>query len=314
MLSNRTTDDIRRAWREANLSPLWENDRAHGKPVPEERTHLWAWETMKPLIDEAAALHSMEVAERRVLSLIDPEPRAGFIPSTVINLNGGLQILKPGESARPHRHTMNALRFVLWGDGATTIVDGKRCAMHEFDLVTTPGWTWHEHEHAGAEPIVWLDVLDANLHRYLGTDRFEPGPVHDLPEYAQEPVFRYPWADAVRALESAAPAPDGTRRHRYVNPAGGGPVMSLLDCYAVEIPAGTTTTPFRTSSHAVCTVVEGRGTSRIGNDTITWGPRDIFSLPDRAWTVHEPAERARFFMTTDREILRRLDLLKEEYG
>ena len=40
-------------------------------------------------------------------------------------LAANIQILLPGEKARPHRHTMNALRFVLEGSGAATIVDGK---------------------------------------------------------------------------------------------------------------------------------------------------------------------------------------------
>jgi gentisate 1,2-dioxygenase len=44
---------------------------------------------------------------------------------------------------------MNALRFVIEGEGASTIVDGKDCLMEEGDLVITPGWTWHEHVHRG---------------------------------------------------------------------------------------------------------------------------------------------------------------------
>ena len=44
---------------------------------------------------------------------------------------------------------MNALRFVMEGKGAYTVVDGKSCLMEEGDLVITPGWTWHEHVHKG---------------------------------------------------------------------------------------------------------------------------------------------------------------------
>lgn len=310
-----TTDvtDLRRAWREANVSPLWESMLAHGGTRPTERAHHWPWRTMKPLIDDALNLKGMDVIERRVLSLVNPDPRLAAGSSTVTNLNGGLQILAPGETARPHRHSMNALRFVLSGQGATTVVDGKRCPMAEGDLVLTPGWTWHEHEHVGAEPIVWLDVLDAQLHRYLGTDTFEPGPAHDVPDASNE-TYSFPWADAVAALARVRPGPDGAKHHRYVDPRTGGPVMPLLDCYAVEIDAGTETVPTRTSSHAVCAVMEGTGTSRIGEDSISWEPRDVFSLPDGNWTSHRAGGGvARLFVCTDREILRRLDLLSEEY-
>jgi gentisate 1,2-dioxygenase len=311
-----TTDiaNSRRAWSDANVQPLWENQLAHGGKRAVERTHAWPWRTMKPLIDDALRQTGMDVVERRVLSLINPEPRMPAGPSTITNLNGGLQILAPGESARPHRHSMNAIRFVLDGRGATTIVDGKRCTMEVGDLVLTPGWTWHEHEHDGAEPIVWLDILDAQLHRYLGTDAFEPGPAHDVPDATRE-TYRFPWTDAVAALSKAQRGPDGAKWHRYVNPRTGGPVMDLLDCYAIELDAGTETIPLRTSVHAMCAVMEGRGTSRIGDDTITWEPKDVFTLPDGAPITHRAdGGTARFFVCSDREVLRRLGLLTEEYG
>jgi gentisate 1,2-dioxygenase len=311
-----TTDiaDQRRAWRDANVEPLWENRLAHGGKRGVERTHAWHWRTMKPLIDDALRQKGMDVVERRVLSLINPEPRMPAGPTTVTNLNGGLQILAPGESTRPHRHSMNAIRFVLDGRGATTIVDGKRCTMEVGDLVLTPGWTWHEHEHDAAEPIVWLDVLDAQLHRYLGTDRFEPGPAHDVPDASGE-TYRFPWADAVAALSKASRAPDGAKWHHYVNPRTGGPVMDLLDCYAIELDAGTETIAMRTTAHAICAVMEGRGTSRIGDDTIAWEPKDLFTFPDGAWiTHHAEGGTARLFICSDREVLVRLGLLTEEYG
>jgi gentisate 1,2-dioxygenase len=168
--------DIRKAWAAANVSPLWENRAAHNNADRIEPACIWRWSAMVPLVEAALAERSMEAVERRVLSLVSPHsPAIGGAAGTTLNLNAGLQILKPGESARPHRHSMNALRFVLSGKGATTVVDGKACEMSEGDLVTTPGWCWHEHIHKGEKPIVWLDVLDASLHRYLGTDAFQPG-------------------------------------------------------------------------------------------------------------------------------------------
>ena len=162
--------------------------------------------------------------------------------------------------------------------------------MEEGDLVITPGWTWHEHVHRGDAPIIWLDALDAPLHRYLGTDKFEPGPVHDLPNVPDDsafavpnivpelsegatpfsPVFRYPWTDARNAVRAAPTWKDGTRRVRYINPITGGSTMPLMDCYLVQIDKGTETVRFRTTSNAVCLVCEGRGTTKVGEDTIAW--------------------------------------------
>jgi gentisate 1,2-dioxygenase len=323
----------RAAWDAAGVSPLWENRLAHAGPPPAERPMLWPWRVMKPLIDDASRMNSTEVIERRVLSLMGPDPSAPGYPFSITNLNAGLQILLPGESARPHRHSMNALRFVLDGNGASTLVDGKPCPMFEGDLILTPGWTWHEHVHAGSGPIVWLDVLDAALHRYLGTDAFEPGPPHDVPARTPDaafafanllpemsdpvlhsPVFRYPWAAAAAAVAAAPRGPDGARRVRYINPATGGSTMSLLDCVLIEIDGGRATTPFRTSSHAVCCVVNGTGSTTSGATTIAWEAKDVFTLPSGQWVSHHATERTQLFVTTDREILRRLDLLEESYA
>jgi gentisate 1,2-dioxygenase len=328
--------DIRKAWAEANVSPLWESRAAHSNADRIEPAAIWRWSTMEPLIRAALDERSMEAVERRVLSLVSPHtPVIGGAAGTTLNLNAGLQILKPGESARPHRHSMNALRFVLSGDGATTVVDGKACEMAEGDLVTTPGWCWHEHIHKGSEPIVWLDVLDASLHRYLGTDAFQPGPTNNLPHLTPDaaftssclvpeisdepasysPLFRYPWNEASAAVSAAPIGPDGTRRVRYANPRNGGPVMAFLDCWLVEIPEGGETTGFRTSANAVLAVVEGTGTSEVGKQTFNWGPRDILSLPHGNWIKHRASGgKARLFVVSDREVLRRLDLLKEEYA
>lgn len=327
--------DIRAAWRAAHVAPLWENRAAHAGPQAPERAHLWPWAQIEPLAVHAAGLRDMAAIERRVLMLVSPHAAvAGGAQGSTTNLNANVQILMPGERARAHRHSMNALRFVLKGGGALTIVDGKECAMEEGDLILTPGWCWHEHEHRGSAPIVWLDVLDASLHRYLGTDRFQPGPANDVPAHLPDsafaapglvpqaglagaeysPLFRYPRADAAAAAARAPIGRDGARRVRYANPIDGGPCMAFLDCYLVEI-GGERTVPFRTSANAVCAILEGTGVTRAGDDDIAWGPRDTFSLPRGNWISHRAdSGKAMLFIVTDRDVYRRLGLLSEEYA
>lgn len=327
----RSYDEIRKSWHAANLQPLWENTGAHKVREGGRAPIHWQWKRIRPLIDDAVRVASPAAIERRVLSFVDPNLDGG---GTATNLAAALQILLPGEKARPHRHTMNALRFVIEGNGASTIVDGKDCPMAEGDLVITPGWTWHEHVHRGSAPIIWLDALDAPLHRYLGTDVFEPGPAHDLPSMPDDaafgfpnivpelgdetpifsPVFRYPWATARDAVRAAPKWKDGSRRVRYVNPVTGGSTMPLMDCYLMQIDKGTETVRFRTTANAVCLVCDGRGSTRVGEDTLNWEHRDVFSLPHGNWITHKADETATLFVTTDRDALRRLDLLREQYG
>jgi gentisate 1,2-dioxygenase len=328
-------DTLRKAWKDANLAPLWENKFAHRPAPPPEASYLWSWETIRPLITGAITVASPEAIERRVLQLIPPHRIAEEGQQTSKTLAANIQILLPGEKARPHRHTMNALRFVLEGSGGITVVDGKPCPMEEGDLILTPAWTWHEHVHQGTAPIVWLDALDVPLHHYMGTGAFQPGPVAETPEtvadaafavanivpdtdYATKdysPVFRYPYASAATAVAAAPPARDGSRRVRYINPLTGGTGMALMDCFLVQLDPGVSTLPFRTSANSVCCVVEGVGESRVGDETIRWKKRDIFTLPQGNRIVHGSiGGKARLFQVSDRDIYARLGLLKEEYG
>jgi gentisate 1,2-dioxygenase len=333
--AQRSIDDVRKAWKEANLAPLWENPKAHRPTPPPDAAYLWSWDKIRPLITAAIEVASPEAVERRVLQLVPPIAQQRDEQQTSHTLAANIQILLPGEKARPHRHTMNALRFVLEGAGATTVVDGKPCPMEEGDLILTPAWTWHEHVHQGRGPIIWLDALDVPLQHYLGTGVFQPGPAADMPEtvadaafavanvvpdtaYATKdysPVFRYPYAAASAAVAAAPPARDGSRRVRYVNPLTGGCGMAMIDCFLVELDPGASTLPFRTTASSICCVVEGCGESEIGSETIRWNKRDIFTLPHGNRIVHRSiGGTARLFQVSDRDVYARLGLLKEEYG
>ena len=105
-------DDLRQAWKAAHLVPLWESPTAHKPPAPPDRTHLWQWADVRPLIAGAIDITDPHAVERRVLQLVNPHPRNADDEATARTLAAALQILLPGETARPHRHSMNALRFV----------------------------------------------------------------------------------------------------------------------------------------------------------------------------------------------------------
>ena len=78
-------------------------------------------------------------------------------------------------------------------------------------------------------------------------------------------------------------------------------------------PPGRETRRTRTTANAVCVVIEGQGESRIGEATHRWAARDVFTVPHWSWTSYRAdGGPARLIMVTDREMLRRLDLLREE--
>ena len=98
--------DVRKAWKEANLAPLWENAKAHRPAPPPDASYLWSWDKIRPLITAAIKVASPEAVERRVLQLVPPIPKCQEEQQTSRTLAANIQILLPGEKARPHRHTM----------------------------------------------------------------------------------------------------------------------------------------------------------------------------------------------------------------
>lgn len=322
---------VRKRWEEANLSPLWESATAHKLSDGPEKPLIWRWNDIRPLIDEALAIADPVAVERRVLTLNNPNLRDPG--ATLATMCVALQSLLPGEKARPHRHSMNAIRLLLEGDGAETIVDGKVCPMEYGDLVLTPGWTWHEHRHSGSGPAIWLDALDVPLHDFIGTSEFQPGPINTplatVPDdaFAQagivpegisptqhSHVFRYPYKNAVLAVAKTPRSSDGSRRVRYINPISGAAAMALLDCSLIQIDKAAPTSGFKTNAHSVYCVMEGEGCSTVGATEVFWKARDIIAVPPGNDLRHRATtENARLFAVSDRDLFMRLGQLKESF-
>ena len=330
---------------EVQSQPLW--DRYHRittrQPQSPVAAHLWAWAAMEPHIERAVADVAMADAERRVLLFADPAASASV--DTMRNLSGGLQTLMPGEVAHAHRHTLAALRFVMSGHGAVTIVNGQPCLMNEGDLVLTPSWCWHEHTHPGAGRMVWFDGLDLPLSHHFDSMFFEmgaPGLAAVQPPQTRAPMassdgvtllpdapdtsaatarddavkpgrFRFSAERAYAALEKSAPRSDGSRLLRYVDAVSQGAVLPTLDCYLLGLEASKPTHKRRTTASAICVVAQGQGTSTIGDKTLAWKRNDVFTLPHWQWATHTATSRsAKLFLMSDRELLAGTGYLRED--
>lgn len=285
------------------------------------------------MLEHAFSETSPEIVERRVLQYLTPYSRSPHEEYTVGTMLCAVQCLLPGEAARPHRHSMGAIRLVLEGQGAATVVNGKPCPMEYGDLIITPAWCWHEHRHDGEVPVLWLDALDVPLHAYLGTARFQTPPIADMPaitpdeafatanflpvgataETSHSPVFRYPYADARRALEAAPSSSDGSRAIRYINPLTGAQAQPLLDCTMLALDRDCPTASRRSNASTACVVLAGEGRSQIGDEMICWKEKDFFTVPQGNLASHvATSEQAHIFMLSDRDVMRRLGILDEQ--
>jgi gentisate 1,2-dioxygenase len=268
--------------RRHNLVPLWPSLRGVLPPqVPKRHTQPthWSYATLKPLLLRAGELTPIEKAERRVLVLANPGHGLDKMQASAA-MYLGMQLLLPGEWAPSHRHTPNAVRMVVEGEGAYTTVDGEKCPMNRGDLILTPTGLWHEHGHDGSDPVIWLDVLDLPLMYYVevsyhvngprqqvlsgqGERRYAHGGLLPTPMFerghAAYPMLRYPWAQARSALLAMA-ADDPAQTHvqlTYVNPHTGADAENVLGFYALMLKPGQTLRLPARSPAQVFHVIEG---------------------------------------------------------
>lgn len=143
-----------------SIEPLWRvlGDAAPKAPRVQSVAHMWAWREVRPYMMTAGDLVTPQEAERRVLMLINPAFKSMTF-RTVGLIYAGIQMIMPGEIADSHRHTPNAQRFIIEGEGAYTAVEGERTIMAKGDFVLTPAWAWHDHGNELAKPMIWLDGL-----------------------------------------------------------------------------------------------------------------------------------------------------------
>ena len=321
-----------------NTAPLWEVLGEIVTPLPRARcvAALWTYDEVRALLIEAGALISAQEAERRVLVLENPSLRgASQITPT---LYAGVQLVLPGETAPTHRHSASALRFVLEsGDGAYTAVDGERTTMHAGDFILTPSWTYHDHGNPGDAPAIWLDGLDIPIVNMFSASFAEHHPDDTQPVTRPEgdalmrygaalmpvdftpgrrsPLLSYPYARSREALEHLArngPVhPTHGIKMQYVNPATGGYPMPTIAAFLQLLPSGLETAEYRSTDATVFCVAEGRGTSRVAEQTLTWGPRDVFVVPSWQPVTHAPQGDAVLFSFSDRPAQKALGLWRE---
>lgn len=298
------TPDYRDALTQQNLVPLWPSLRSVLPPhTPTTRTTPthWPFKGLRSLLLTAGEMTPIEKAERRVLVLANPGhglEKMQVSPAMYL----GMQLLLPGEVAPAHRHTPNAVRLVVEGSGAWTLVNGEKCFMERGDLILTPTGLWHEHGHDGAEPVIWLDVLDLPVVYYLEASYHEETPRQDIkpgdsakvyarggivpaPAFTRAsnpyPMLRYPWAQARASLIALAedhPDLDAVQI-QYVNPENGQDPENILGFYALMLRPGKKLRLPARSPAQVFHVIEGMAEASIEDRMFSLAPSDTCVSP-----------------------------------
>jgi gentisate 1,2-dioxygenase len=156
-----------------NLVEFWEQraDVELLQPRNKARPYRWRWSDIEPRLRVASKTVPIEECERR--ALVFANPGLDGKPYITNTLFAAYSLYNPAERAPVHRHTPSASRFVLEGDGGFTVVEGEKLRMSRGDLILTPTGTWHDHGNDGAQPVIWVDVLNVPLVESLNATSFE---------------------------------------------------------------------------------------------------------------------------------------------
>jgi len=301
------------------MGPGWNKPTPSLWPAPRKTlvpAH-WQYELARGALDAAGRLINTALAERRNLILVNPAE--GNTYGTVRTLVAAYQMIMPGEWARAHRHTPNALRLILDAEpGTYTQVDGVNIAMAPGDVLLTPNWSTHGHGNQSKACAYWLDFLDVPLVQLLepmffeaaeddsnGADDSGPAPA----EAATDQPFVFSLQDTLRRLGEAKPEPGG--------PFGtqielGHPALATTALYMMRLAPGVRTAPYRTTANNIFAVVQGEGASTVDGERFEWRRGDVIAAP--AWRPHwhEATDDAMLLRVTDEPVMQHFGWWREE--
>lgn len=344
MTKENRIEELLQNFNNANLQPLWtlESDIMPHVPKPKSIPYLWKWDEIYQLAEEAGELITLDRGgDRRAIALANPG--LGGMPFATETLWMAVQWLNGKEVAPAHRHTPQAIRFIVDGAGSYSTVEGDRVYLEKGDLVLNPPLLWHDHGSDSDERAIWIDGLDIPLTRYLNANFFEhnkndvqevntirnfsllkygsgtmkPAWEREKPDYPLMSTFK--WSRTEQALldleKSGASSPFDDIALEYINPLTGNPVMKTFSCWIQMIRPGVHTQAHQEVCSTVYFVFEGSGYSVIDGVRFDWKKGDLFVIPN--WKLHEHVntssdKRALLFSINDRPTMEALDKYREQ--
>ena len=313
-------------------------------PIHRAVPHLWRWTDIEPYLHRVAEIAPLEFTDRQQFLLTNPGLGGALKVSATIRV--AVSIYKPGDEAVTHVHTPNASRTILSAEGGYSTIEGELCPARRGDLILTPHGTWHGHGNDGAEPVIWMDVLDWPLLEYLdciwienqalgGNNSPVPGPGHSgrlygtggmVPRFTSHargigagatPMFHYQGGDIRRMLDGLADeegSPHDGIIVEFTNPVTGGPAFPTLGYHAQLLRPGEATLDYRHTASTLYTVIAGNGFTEAGGIRMDWRENDIFIVPNHTWRRHvnQAADGAVLYSVTDAPLLRSIGQYGEQ--
>jgi len=98
------------------------------------------------------------------------------------------------------------------------------------------------------------------------------------------------------------------------HPITGDHAMPTMGTFIQLLPKSFKTGLYRSTDATVYVAMEGRGRTRVGEQSFDWGPKDIFVAPSWKPVTHEADEEAVLFSFSDRPVQEKIGVWREDRG
>ena len=162
---------LRDGWAEGGVQPATKSDGYYNRkfgmvrpdtaisggvlgtyPIPPIR---YAWDETLQALNEMASSGEDNPYDGVLLEYANPITGGHTVPT----MSACIQMLRPGETTRSHRHTGTALYHVVQGHGASS-VGGEELKWEQRDCFSVPSLQWHHHHNASTGPAILFSIND----------------------------------------------------------------------------------------------------------------------------------------------------------
>jgi gentisate 1,2-dioxygenase len=156
--ASRPANASKQMYGHAHITPTWVKEKPQASPL---LLYSWeqAWDALNSLRAHEGSAHDGVLLEYR-----HPQTGGSVMPTMACMV----QLLRPGEHTKAHRHTGSGVYHVVNGAGFT-IIDGQRFNWSKGDIFALPPWALHEHANLSASAdAVLFSIQDLPVLQALG--------------------------------------------------------------------------------------------------------------------------------------------------